>query len=88
MLRSYVSLSLPSMRALTQISSDLVGCLEGGPLLQHKGGDSGQGCLMIHKYVVAPIIACQIFCEVIRVKDDAIQPEGSSMRDVANIVDW
>ena len=41
---------------------------------------------MIYKYVVAPMVACQDVCEDVRVGGDAVQPEGSSMRDVADIV--
>ena len=43
---------------------------------------------MIHKYVVAPIVACRGIYEVIRVRDDTVQTEGSLMRDVADIVGW
>jgi hypothetical protein len=43
---------------------------------------------VISKCVVAPMVACRGVCEEIRVRDDAVQPEGSSMRDVANIVGW
>lgn len=44
--------------------------------------------LMIRKYVVALMVTCRGACEEIRMRDDAVQPEGSSMRDVANIVGW
>jgi hypothetical protein len=40
---------------------------------------------MIRKYVVAPMVAYRGVCEEIRVRDDAVQPEGPLMRDVANI---
>jgi hypothetical protein len=43
---------------------------------------------VISKYVVAPMVACRGVCEEIRVRDDAVQPKGSSMRDVADIVGW
>jgi hypothetical protein len=77
------------MRALARISSDLVGLCQRGPIPSTQGGgDSGRGCLVISKCVVAPMVACRGVCEEIRVRDDAVQPEGSSMRDVANIVGW
>jgi hypothetical protein len=87
MLRSCVPSSLLSMRALARISSDLVGCVKGAPLPQHVG-DSGQGCLVISKYVVAPMVACQDVCKEIRVRDNAVQLKGSSMQDVADFVRW
>jgi hypothetical protein len=34
------------------------------------------------------MVACQDVCEVVHVRGDAVQPEGSSMRDVADIVGW
>jgi hypothetical protein len=43
---------------------------------------------VICKYVVAPMVACQDVCEVVRVRGDAVQPEDSSLRDVADIVGW
>ena len=71
------------------MSSDLVGlCQRGTTPLTQGGGDSGRGCLMIHKYVVAPMVACQGVCEEIRVGDDAVQPKGLSMQDVADIINW
>jgi hypothetical protein len=61
MLRSYESSSLLSMRSLARTSSDLVGlCQRGTTPLPQGGGDSGRGCLMIHKYVVAPMVACRV----------------------------
>ena len=77
------------MRALARISSDLVGLCQRGPIPSTQGGgDSGQGCLVISKYVLAPMVACRGVCEEIRVRDDAVRPEGSSMRDVADFVGW
>jgi hypothetical protein len=71
------------------ISSDLVGLCQRGPIPSTQGGDdSGRGCLVNSKYVVAPMVACRGVCEEIRVRDDAVQPGGSSTRDVANIVGW
>ena len=61
---------------------------EGQVLRRNGGGDSGQGCLVISKYFVAPMVACRGVCEEIRVRGDAVQPEGSSMRDVADFVGW
>jgi hypothetical protein len=75
------------MRALARISSDLVRCVEGAPLL-NTWGDSGQDCLVICKCVVALMVACRDVCEVICAKDDAVERKGSSMRDVADIVGW
>jgi hypothetical protein len=43
---------------------------------------------VISKYVVAPTVAFWGVCEEIRVRSEAVQPEGSSMRDVADIVGW
>jgi hypothetical protein len=43
---------------------------------------------VICKYVVASMVACQDVCEVVRVRGDAVQPESSLMRDVADIVGW
>jgi hypothetical protein len=37
---------------------------------------------------MAPMVACRGVCEEVRVRDDAVQPEGSPMRDVADIVGW
>jgi hypothetical protein len=77
------------MRALAPISSDLVGCVEGAPLLQTQAdGEIGRGCLMIRKYVLAPMVACQGVCEVTLVRGDAVQRKGSSMRGVADVVGW
>jgi hypothetical protein len=43
---------------------------------------------MVRKYVVAPMVACRGVCEEIRVRDNVVRPEGSSIRNVANIVAW
>lgn len=75
------------MRALAQIFSDLAGCVEGAPLLQHVGRQ-WTSCLVICKCVVAPMVACRGVCEVIRARGDAVRPKGSSVRDVADIVSW
>jgi hypothetical protein len=77
------------MRALARTSSDLVRLYQKGPIPSTLGGgDSGRGCLVISKYVLAPMVAWQGVCEEIRVRDDAVPPEGSSIRDVADIVGW
>ena len=60
-----------------------------GEVPQRKGGgDNGQGCLVICKCVGAPMVACRDVCEEIRARGDAVQLEGSSMRDVADFVGW
>ena len=51
-------------------------------------GDSGRGYPVISKYVVALMVACRDVCEEIRVRDDAVQPEGLLMRDVADFIGW
>jgi hypothetical protein len=38
--------------------------------------------------VMATMVACRGVCQEVRARDDAVQPEGSSMRDVADIVGW
>jgi hypothetical protein len=68
-----------------QISSDLVGCVEGAPLPQHlrrqwtRLSDDLEVC--VGTYSSMPGV-----CEDVRVGGDAVQPKGSSMWDVANIV--
>jgi hypothetical protein len=87
MLRSCVRSSLLSMRAPTQVSSDLVGCVEGAPLPQHVERQwtrlSGDLYVCGGTYGSMPGV-----CEDVRVGGDAVQPKGSSMRDVADIVGW
>ena len=88
MLLSCAPSGLLSMRALARISSDLVGCVEGAPLLRHGVGAT------VDEAVSMTIVLCGTdssmpgVCEVIRVRGDAVQSEGSSMWDVANIVGW
>jgi hypothetical protein len=43
---------------------------------------------MIHQYVLASAVACQDVCDKILERGDAVQPKGSSVRDVADIVGW
>jgi hypothetical protein len=43
---------------------------------------------VISKYVLASMVACRGVCEEIRVRDNAVRPEASSIRDVADIVGW
>jgi hypothetical protein len=77
------------MRTLARFSLDLIGLCQRGTKSSTQGrGDSGRGCLMIHEYVVAPRLACRGVCEEIRVRDDAVRPEGLSMRNVRNTVGW
>jgi hypothetical protein len=67
------------------ISSDLVRCIKGDHSC-NTWGDSGQGCLVICKYRSSTNGSMPGVCEVVRVRDDTVQLEGSSMRDVADIV--
>ena len=66
------------MRALARISSDLVGCVEGATVDE-------AGC--VTAVLCGTNRSMPGVCELIRVRGDAVRPEGSSMRDVANVVD-
>src|SRR2546421_11217825 len=75
------------MRAPTQISSDLVVCVEGGPVLLHRvgGGDSGQGCLCTAVLFGIDHSMPGVWCSIC-VGGDAVLFDGSSIGDVANVV--
>lgn len=39
----------------------------------------------MHKHDIASTMVCRGVCKGNRVRDDAVQPEGSSMRDIATL---
>jgi hypothetical protein len=63
-------------------------CQRGTTPSMRTGADSGRDCLAACKYCVTPTTACRGVCESFRAKGDAVQPEGSSMPGVADVVGW